>query len=160
MTIVSDTSSISSLFQIGLIQILHSLFGEIIITPAVKEELCRMKKQELALAKLDWITVTPPHDKKMVAALMEQLDLGESESIALAIETQAEYLLIDEFHGRQVAENLGIRIVGVLGVLIQAKKKNLIIDLEAEIEKLYVIGFRLDRKLVKSVLDRINKERL
>ncbi len=119
-----------------------------------------MKKQELALAKLDWITVTPPHDKKMVAALMEQLDLGESESIALAIETQAEYLLIDEFHGRQVAENLGIRIVGVLGVLIQAKKKNLIIDLEAEIEKLYAIGFRLDKKLVKSVLDRLNKERL
>ena len=118
MTIASDTSSITSLLQIGLIEVLHSLFGEITITPAVHQELLRIRKQKLALENLDWIIVTAPHDREMVAELTKQLDLGESESIALALETKAEYLLIDESQGRQVAENLGIRIIGVLGVLI------------------------------------------
>jgi len=155
--IVSDTSSISNLLQIGLIEILHTLYGEITITPSVERELYRLETHELALANLDWVKVVSPKDQKLVKKLMLELDSGESESIALALEYQADYLIIDESQGRMIAESLGLPIVGILGVLIQAKKYGIIADLKEEIEKLRSAGFRLNQNLVNSVLARIEK---
>lgn len=88
---------------------------------------------------------------------MLELDPGESESIALALENEADYLIIDEYKGRMIAESLGLPIVGILGVLIQAKKYGIIADLKEEIEKLRSVGFRLNQNLVNSVLAKIEK---
>ncbi len=155
--IVSDTSSISNLLQIGLIEILHTLYGEITITPSVQRELYRLETHKSALADLNWVKVVSLKDRKLVKELLLELDTGESESIALALENQAEYLIIDEYKGRMIAENLGLPIVGILGVLIQAKKYGIIDDLKDEIEKLRSVGFRLNQNLVNSVLNRIGK---
>lgn len=57
MIIISDTSSISNLFQIDLIHILFELYGEITITPAVRRELYHLKDQEEQIEKIDWIKV-------------------------------------------------------------------------------------------------------
>ncbi len=155
--VVSDTSSISNLLQIGLIEILHELYGEVAITPSVKRELYRLKTHELALGDLGWISVVISKDQILVDELMLELDAGESESIALALEDRANYLIIDEFKGRAVADRLGIPIVGILGVLVQAEKRGLVVDLEEEIKKLRSVGFRLNQNLVDSVLARLKE---
>ena len=54
--------------------------------------------------------------------LSQELDRGEAEAIVLAEESKAEYLLMDEKHGRSVAEARGLTVVGLLGVLLMAKK--------------------------------------
>ena len=97
MIIVSDTSSISNLLQIGLIDILHVLYGEITITPAVRRELHHLPDQEKQIEQMDWIKVKSPQDQGMIVQLLEEIDLGEAESIVLAIEEQVKYLIIDEY---------------------------------------------------------------
>ncbi|WP_367391861.1 DUF3368 domain-containing protein [Lewinella sp. LCG006] len=84
--------------------------------------------------------------------------MGESESIALAIEKNAKYLIIDEYKGRLIAEQYGVKIVGVLGILIQAKQKGVITSVKEEIEKLRSIGFRLNQRLVDNVLQRLGEK--
>ena len=123
----------------------------------MQRELYRLKTHELAVGGLGWIKVVMPKDQALVNELMLELDVGESESIALALEGRANYLIIDEFKGRAVADRLGISIVGILGVLIQAEKHGFVSDLEEEIKKLRSVGFRLNQNLVASVLARLKK---
>lgn len=99
MIVISDTSSISNLFQIGLIELLKDLYGEIIITPAVARELTVIPEQEIFLNTVSWIKVQTPQNQKLIVQLLEELHLGESESIALAIELNADYLVLDEYKG-------------------------------------------------------------
>jgi len=155
--IISDTSSISNLFQIGKVDLLKKLYGNITITPAVKRELYALEEQK-KLDELKWIKVLAPKNQKKVAELLEELDLGESESIALAIEKNAKYLIIDEYKGRLIAEQYGVKIVGVLGILIQAKQKGVITSVKEEVEKLRSIGFRLNQRLVDNVLQRLGEK--
>jgi hypothetical protein len=154
--IISDTSSISNLFQIGKIELLKNLYGSITIAPAVQRELYALEEQK-EIDNIKWIKVVAPKNQKKVSELLEELDLGESESIVLAIERNAKYLIIDEYRGRLIAEQYGVKIVGVLGILIQAKQKGLISSVSDEIMKLRAIGFRLNQGLVEKVLRRLGE---
>src|SRR5207244_3804846 len=78
----------------------------------------------------------PPTDAARVAELRTRLDPGEAEAIVLALELKADALLIDERRGRQVAAQLGLRPIGVLGVLAAAKSRNLIPAVAPLVEQL------------------------
>jgi len=157
MMIVSDTSSITSLFQIQRLELLHDLLGPITITPAVKRELYAIHEQAQAIDQLDWIQTVGPQDQRMVLTLLKTLDLGEAESITLALEQQAHLLVIDEFQGRKVAQEYGVKVVGVLGLLIQGKQRGLIASVKREVEQLRKIGFRLNQSLVDEVLAKLGE---
>ena len=57
---------------------------------------------------------------------MQELDLGESEALALALEIRADLILIDEAAGRAMAKRMGVPFIGVFGVLLEAKRSGLI----------------------------------
>ena len=78
--------------------------------------------------------------------------MGEAESLALAIEIGAELLLIDERAGRQIAQRAGLKITGILGILINAKKSDLISSVRKPVDELKDLGFRLNQRLVDTVL--------
>lgn len=157
MIVISDTSSISNLIQIGRLDLLHQLFGQIIITTSVFEELSVIEIQRQALHEISWIEIKTPHNRNLVNSLLKDLDIGEAESIVLAIELGAKHLIIDEFKGRIVAENLGINIVGVLGILIMAKNNGLIPVVKPIIEELLQVGFRLNQQLIAKVLYKLDE---
>ncbi|MFK7932152.1 MAG: hypothetical protein AB8G22_01500 [Saprospiraceae bacterium] len=104
MIIISDTSPISNLLQINHLWLLKELYQEIIIPPAVQRELYAIAIQEEKIGVLDWIKVVAPTNQKLILELTADLDLGESESIALALEFKADYLIIDEYLGRTIAQ--------------------------------------------------------
>ena len=159
MIVVSDTSAISNLLQIDLVDLLHDLYEEIIIPPAVSDELYQIENHEVALSRIKWIKTVRPENQVLVHALSDDLDKGESEAIALAIELDAEYLIIDEFMGRYLAsEKYHLKIVGVLGILIQAKKKGLIDNVKTPVSLLRHNGFRLNQALVDKVLSALGEE--
>ncbi len=157
MTVVSDTSAISNLQAIGRIDLLETVFGEVMITPAVQRELFRVDSNKNLLEDYNWIKVVSPENQELVLQLMIDLDLGEAESIALAVEKRASYLIIDELKGRKIANDLGLRVVGILGIIIKAKTDGRIPLVGPLIDELRLHGFRLKDNLVKDVLKRLGE---
>lgn len=153
MIIVSDTSPISNLLQIGEIDILRAVFDRVIIPISVYREICEVDESRRSLANLDWIEMREVTYTDLQHHLMQTLDPGEAEAIALAIELSADYLLIDESLGREVADQLGVRITGLLGVLLKAKQGGHIPTVRHYIDRLVSeVGFRLGRELINDVL--------
>lgn len=117
MIVVSDTSAISNLLSIGHEGILHELFGEVLIPPAVERELLEWHRELPG-----FLSVIAPGHSDLMTRLSSLLDPGETEAIALAVETGADLLLIDERKGRSEASRLGLKTTGLLGVLLEAKR--------------------------------------
>ena len=116
MIVVSDTSPLTALLTIGRAELLHLLFGQVIIPPAVADEL--LHEHPVLPA---WIEVlSPSHIPPAVIAA--HLDPGETQALALALELHAHTLLMDERLGRRVARALGLIPTGVLGCLVLAKQ--------------------------------------
>jgi predicted nucleic acid-binding protein len=129
MIIVSNTSPITNLSAIGKLDILQQLYSKIIITPEVFEELTQWGDaipgaKEVKIA--NWIEVQSANNISLIESLQNELDTGESSAIALALELNADWLIIDEQLGRQVAIDSNLRITGILGILIEAKRQGLI----------------------------------
>lgn len=121
MIVVSDTSAISALIQIDRIDLLFDIFEGVVIPEAVAEELA---VSHLVLPP--WIRTMSVREPQIVADLRDELDAGESEAIALAVELGADFLLIDEKLGRAAAKRAGLTTIGILGVASVAKHKGLL----------------------------------
>lgn len=153
--VVSDTSPIRALDHLRMLSLLRELYGEILIPPGVAAELLN---PDSALPPLDWktipgVTLQAPTDAARVSALREELDLGESEAIALALEVHASALLVDERAARAIAASLGLKSVGVLAMLVEAKRRGLTPSLGPLMHQLQTgIGFHISPILFSEVL--------
>jgi len=156
MTVVSNTSPITNLAGIGQLDLLYQLYGTITIPQAVYNEMATIGRTvpgALEVQTLSWITVQPVTDPSQVTALRAVLDPGEAEAIVLALELNAELLLIDERPGRAIARQTGIAIIGVLGVLLEAKQQGLIVAVKPLIDQLiHQVDFWVDKQLYDAVL--------
>lgn len=153
MIVVSDTSPISNLLQIGEIDLLRRIFDKIVIPTEVFVESCRVENHREFLINQDWIEIVALSDEKLKNDLLNDLDSGEAEAIALAVELKADYLLIDEIAGRQIAESYGIKVTGIIGVLIKAKEDCLIVEVKPYLKRLVNdAGFWLNPKLIEKIL--------
>ena len=117
MIVVSDTSPLTALLQVGRGELLPALFHEVVVPAAVRDELLRFH-QSLP----DYIGVRTIQDQHLAESLSDMLDVGEAQAIVLAQEIGADYLLMDEKRGRSIAKSRGIEVVGLLGALLLAKK--------------------------------------
>ena len=127
MRVVSNTSPIIALSGISRIDLLQKLYGEITIPEAVFQEITSDNLpgcQEVT--SLSWFIKKAITNKDETASLAMELDTGEAEAITLSLELKAGLLLIDERKGKLVADRFAVKNVGVLGILLEAKKKNLI----------------------------------
>lgn len=148
--IISDTSCLIALQNIGLLSLLKDLYQEILITKEVKNEF----ESELP----DWIIVIEVKNKDKQDEIEQRLDKGEASSIALALEINNSVLIIDEIKGRKIAQSLNIEIIGTIGVLLLANKRELITDIPDIILRLSNKGFRLSDKLVEQLIARYSKK--
>ncbi|HYV92179.1 MAG TPA: DUF3368 domain-containing protein [Chitinophagales bacterium] len=156
MIIVSDTSPISNLILIGHLNLLPQLYERIIIPEVVYRELQALKNFGKDLSELypaQWVEVRNFKNQSLYQKLLLQLDPGEAGAIALAMEVNASALLIDEKRGRKIAIESGIHTIGLLGVLVEAKKKGLIAGLKPMIDDLlFKANFWASPKLIEKIL--------
>ncbi|MCA1624140.1 MAG: DUF3368 domain-containing protein [Acidobacteria bacterium] len=159
MIVVSDTSPISNLLQIDEADLLCRLFHKIIIPAEVFAEICKIESHKEFLTKQDWIETATLSDTHLRNILAKDLDSGEAEAIALAVELKADYLLMDETKGRRFAENYGIKVTGILGVLIKAKEEGLIVEVKSYLLRLVNdAGFWLNPKVIEKILEFVNEK--
>lgn len=135
MLVVSDTTPIITLLKIKKLELLRKLFENVVIPSAVYNELTSNRKfpeEERVIKNTEYIKVVDVEDVKAVELLQRAtgLDLGESEAIVFSDNSKAGLLLIDETNGRKVAKQMGIPIMGTIGVLMAAYHEKFISSCE------------------------------
>ena len=129
MIVVSDTTPLISLLKINQLDLLEKLFGEVLIPEAVFNELTvdeRFQLEAQLIRQKEFIAVKPVNNLESVSILKRAtgLDQGESEAIVLTDELKADLLLMDEAKGRNVSAQMGLRIMGTIGILIAAYEEH------------------------------------
>jgi len=156
MIVVSDTSALSNLALVGHLWLLEAIYQIVIIPDVVASELAAASNPTIsAILRLTWIQTQSLTNSQLADQLQQEwgLDAGEANAIALAFELQADDLLIDERLGRQEAIRLGLSIIGILGVLLIAKQRSLILQVQPIIDALIdQAGFRVSPQLYQRVL--------
>lgn len=156
MIVVSDTSALSNLALIDHLWLLKAIYQTVIIPDVVASELASASNQTIsAILQLGWIQTQRLTNTQLANQLQQErgLDAGEANAIALALELQADDLLIDERLGRQEAVRLGLPIIGILGVLLVAKQRNLIPQVQPVMDTLInQAGFRVSSQLYQRIL--------
>lgn len=123
MIVVSDTTPLITLLKVQHLDLLQTYFGEVQIPKAVFDELTcdeRFIAEAEQIRNCQFIHVKELEDDKSVKLLCRAtgLDLGESEAIVLTDEIKADLLLMDEAKGRDVAKQMGLKIMGTIGLLM------------------------------------------
>ncbi len=158
MIIVSNTTPLIGLAIIQRFELLQQLFGEIYIPQAVYNEAVIAgrevggAKREVSLAK--WIYTLEVKDRLAVNVLLDDLDLGEAETIVLALELNANWVLMDEKKGRRKLTLLGLRKIGTAGILLKAKQVGLLTTIRPDLEDLHRRGFSISQSVMEAVLRR------
>jgi hypothetical protein len=114
----------------------------------------------LEVQTASWLEVRAVVNREVVERLQSEvrLDPGESEAIALALELNADLLLIDERRGRAEADRLGVKITGLLGLLVEAKQKNLLVAVKPLMDALIATSdFRVSSALYNRILDLVDE---
>lgn len=158
MIVISDTSVITNLVAIHHLCLLQQFYDLILIPEAVYRELADIDPPvpgPVEVQTLDWLEVLSLRDRTIADQLQNQfqLDPGESEAIALALEINADLLLIDERRGRAEATRLGLRLTGLLGMLVEAKQRSLIPSVKPLMDALIdTSAFRVSQPLYEQIL--------
>jgi hypothetical protein len=155
---VSNTSPILNLAIVDQLELLRRQFGEILIPSSVLEELRsdeeRPGSQVIREAiSSGLIQIQEVNNEPLAQLLKQTLDRGEAEAIALAIELNADWTLLDEREGRKVAKSLGLSVTGILGILLRAKQVGELESLQPVIDDLInKAGFRIAPRLLAQIL--------
>lgn len=125
--VISDSSTLMHLAWIGQLTLLRDLYAVVMIPPAVWREVVTESKgrpggrEVIQAQRSGWLIVGRLTDESHLRMLSRELDDGEAEVLALAIERAADLVLLDETEARRIAELYNIAKTGVIGILIRAK---------------------------------------
>ena len=146
---VTDSACLIGLERIGRLDILSQSFNTVFIPSAVEKELGR---------SVDWLIVRPVQNKDTVTTLKTQIDEGEAEVIALAMELKDVYVVLDDKKARRIAQEIGLEVIGTIGVILRAKKKGIIAEIKPVLNKLEEVGFRISNTLYEQALQLAKEE--
>jgi predicted nucleic acid-binding protein len=161
---ISNSSPLMNLAAIGRLHLVQRKYGTVIVPEAVWREVVIDGKGKRGVEEIDspsakeWIKVQPVRDRALVNVLAKDLDLGESEAITLALEHGADVILLDDKAARIIAATLGLNVIGVIGILIWARKQGLIERLGEELQNLRERAhFWMSSDVIKRALEEVDE---
>ncbi|MBI5915403.1 MAG: DUF3368 domain-containing protein [Bacteroidetes bacterium] len=131
--IISDTSCLIALYDIGEMELLSKIFDEVWVTPEVEREFNPVLP--------NWILVKTVQNQALKTNFEKLVDPGEASAIALAVESPGSRLLLDDKQGRKLAASQKLPFIGTLGLLLEAKEKGVIPEVGLYLEKLMAAEF-------------------
>ena len=155
MIVVADASPLIALARVGRLELLREMFGSLLLPEAVWREVVAAGLDRPGVSELGqatWVERRVVVDIGLVSLLRQNLGAGESEAIVLAREVDATLVLIDERKGRVAAQRLGLRVTGLVGVLIAARERGMLPDAGVLLNDLHQrAGFWLSEELRQMV---------
>jgi len=140
---VTNSTCLIALERIGQLGLLRQVFVALFIPPAVQTEFG---------VSVDWLIVKPVSGTGIVTALKTQLDEGEAQAIALAMESGDVFVVLDDKKARSIAKRMGLRVMGTIGILLRAKRKGAITKLKPLLNSLREVGFYMTDALYQEAL--------
>lgn len=163
MIVIADTTPLISLLKCDCLGVLRELFGEVQIPEAVYTELTsnpKFAEEAVTIVNSDFIHKVNIEDRKSVALFKRAtgLDIGESEAIILSDNLKADFLLMDEVKGRKIAVQMGIHIMGTVGILLLAYDTGILSaeDIGTTVALLRNANRHISEKLFEQLLDKIS----
>uniref|UniRef100_A0A832H0M3 DUF3368 domain-containing protein n=1 Tax=Oscillatoriales cyanobacterium SpSt-402 TaxID=2282168 RepID=A0A832H0M3_9CYAN len=141
--VVTNSSCLIGLERIQQLQLLPQVFMSIVIPEAVQQEIG---------FRAAFLKVQPVQNQNLVTILKTQVDDGEAEAIALAQEISASYLILDDGKARKLANQLNLKVIGTVGVLLRAKQQQIIPAVRPLLDALLLANFRISEALVQKAL--------
>jgi predicted nucleic acid-binding protein len=142
--IISNTSSLIALERINLLPLLCRIYSEVIVSEAVKEEFGNIPLHCLSIRQVQ---------SNFLKLLVIDLNLGKGEAETIALATQAGLgVIIDDSKARRVAEDMGLKVTGTIGILIKAEKLGLIESAHDKARELRDRGFYVSEELLGDLL--------
>ncbi len=152
--LIADSSPLIALAIIEQLELLPRLYRRVLVPPAVWHEVT-IAGQNLpgaqTVRQLAWVDIQAPEPQSL-QLLAILVDRGEAEAIALAQGIAASTVLLDDAQARRVAERLGIRRIGTLGILRRAKRARLLNQIKPYIEQLSANSIYMRQNLIDTVL--------
>lgn len=144
--VIADTSPLQYLHRLALLDVLHHIYGTVIVPAAVARELEAGERQGAAvpnISTLQWVRLesAPGGSNQQIAT---SLGRGERDAICLALQKPDPLLLLDDRDARREASRLAIRFTGVLGILLRAKQDGIVREVAPLLDDLERAGFYLD----------------
>ena len=157
--VISNTSPLFYLHRLGQLELLHKLYGRILVPEAVVEELKAGGDQGEDVPDItdyDWVEVCSVRVPEVVSLIVD-LGPGEAQVLAMALENSGSLAIIDDRLARELAKARNIRITGTVGILLKAKQAGYIKSVKSLLKTLTQLDFRLSKDVVETIL-RIAKE--
>ncbi len=152
--IIADSSPLIGLARIGLLALLPQLARRVVVPQAVLAEVIAVKGDAPGakeVAAQSWIEVRNA-DPLIVAPLLILVGRGEAEAIALAQKEPTALLLMDDLRARKLADRLGLRRMGTVALLGQARQRGLIPKLKPALQALVANGIFIRQQLIDLAL--------
>ena len=162
MILVLDASALITLSRVGCLNLLRQLAEKVYIPEAVYDEVVRSgygRPGSLEVDQATWISKRSVRDQSVVDRLQPELGREEAEAIVLAGELEADFVILDDATARRIAEVEGLRVLGLLGLLIRAKELGIVPALKPLLDQIVGAGFFIDATFYQSILRQAGEEK-
>ena len=142
--VIADTSCFILLVKIKELDLLRNTYDRVFTTPEIAAEFGEKLPS--------WIIVQDVANKKLLHQLEAEIDLGEASAIALSYEIEDAVVILDDWGARKIANKLGIEFTGTFGVMLKAKRNNVISSVKPILEKVKQTNFRFSDEVYEQIL--------
>jgi predicted nucleic acid-binding protein len=160
LRVVCNTSPLILLAKIGRLDLLTQLYEEVVIPQTVLDETGAKSDGEASKIQTLLKQRNFQHrkaEKEALDALPPDLGAGEREAIALALETKADFVILDDRQARRVARGRGLSVTGTVGVLVESRERNVILSLRHELDRLIEAGMWISEIFYHRILQEFDE---